>query len=141
MIIERTGDIFESKAQILVCPVNIVGVMGAGLAKQFKQKYPDMEPWYKELCSGGLWFGQMPIWNKKVMLFVTKQHWKDLSTYSILLNGLERFKAVYGSGEFFATIAFPLLGAGLGGLDPRAVKEIMMFMLKNVNSAVEIWKQ
>ena len=50
------GNILESDAEALVNPVNCVGVMGAGLAKQFKAKYPEMFDKYKELCKQGKCF-------------------------------------------------------------------------------------
>lgn len=55
------GDLFESKAQVLVNPVNLNGVMGKGLALEFKKRYPEMFKQYRELCKnrnflpGQLW--------------------------------------------------------------------------------------
>lgn len=51
------GNLLESDAEALVNPVNCVGIMGAGLAKQFKDKYPDMFDRYKELCRQGKFYG------------------------------------------------------------------------------------
>ena len=54
MVIYEMGDIFQSSAQALVNPVNTVGVMGAGLALQFKLRYPKMYEEYCLLCHRGL---------------------------------------------------------------------------------------
>ena len=51
MIIIKQGDIFKSNMEVLVIPVNCVGVMGKGLALEFKNEYPEMFPIYKNDCS------------------------------------------------------------------------------------------
>ena len=49
-LIIKQGDIFTSKADYLVCPVNCVGAMGKGLAKEFKIRFPECEKIYKSFC-------------------------------------------------------------------------------------------
>jgi O-acetyl-ADP-ribose deacetylase (regulator of RNase III) len=53
MIVYKTGDIFTSNAEILVNPVNCKGVMGAGLAKQFRERFPENYLEYKNYCKNG----------------------------------------------------------------------------------------
>ena len=49
-VTEKSGDIFKSYAQWIVCPVNTLGVMGAGLAKQFKSRFPAYFEHYEAIC-------------------------------------------------------------------------------------------
>jgi len=143
LIIPREGNILTSKARVIVCPVNTVGVMGAGLAKAIKAVYPqELERDYKELCNKAkLHVGEFYLWRDQVLLFPTKQHWSDSSNYGFIMRGLELFVKVYGSGYFFDSVAFPLLGAGLGGLDPVAMYHIEFFLLNKCSDsmAIEIW--
>lgn len=77
-------DIFESKCQVLVNPINCVGVMGKGLALEFKNRYPKMFDKYKDLCDkylidiGRLWMFNVND-NKQILNFPTKKDWKDPS--------------------------------------------------------------
>lgn len=50
MITYVKGDIFSSPSKIIVNTVNTVGVMGKGVALEFKKRYPDMFLSYKSLC-------------------------------------------------------------------------------------------
>jgi O-acetyl-ADP-ribose deacetylase (regulator of RNase III) len=68
MIIYRRGDIFLSKAQVLICPVNCVGAMGAGLAKQFKEKSKQLYLDYQELCRQGLQPGGVQAMSERLEL-------------------------------------------------------------------------
>lgn len=77
------GDMFTSPAQCIVNTVNIVGVMGKGIALAFKEKYPDMFLEYKKACSEGvLNIGNLMIWRADdyiLLLFPTKEHWRGKS--------------------------------------------------------------
>ena len=108
--------IFDSPARTLVCPVNCVGVMGAGLALEFKRRFPEM---YERCRRVPLAPGSLFVWNNPladrpdVLCFPTKGHWRDRSTLTIIADGLHEFVEnwqVYASGS----IAFPKLGCGLG---------------------------
>lgn len=74
----KKGDILESDSQALVNAVNCVGIMGAGLAKQFKTKYPNMYKHYKDSCNKGyLSIGKLCCFkekNKIIINFPTKIH-------------------------------------------------------------------
>ncbi|MCE5231239.1 macro domain-containing protein [bacterium] len=137
------GDILSSTCQTLVNTVNCVGVMGAGLALGFKRRYPDMYREYRSMCqSGGMKIGTLWIYRMKdrwVLNFPTKQHWRGKSKEEYLHAGLKSFMDIYLS-EGIESIAFPLLGAGLGGLNPGRSQEIMMSYLENCAIPVEIFR-
>ena len=123
MMLEYSGSIFDSEAQTLVAPVNCVGVMGAGLAKTFSLRFPDMVAPYKSICSRGFRPGELRLWkgeDKWVLLFPTKDHWKDPSRLEWINAGLLKFRERY-SVAGITGIAFPMLGAGLGGLEKSDV--------------------
>lgn len=126
------GDIFEIEADILVNPVNCVGVMGKGLALQFKKRFPDMFVKYKENCSDGFQPGELfcSYTNDKLIVnFPTKNHWKDKSEYHYISDGLEALTKVLSFVYTLTTnpiiIAMPALGCGLGGLEFSKVKELI----------------
>ncbi len=114
------GDLFQSSAKVLANPVNTAGVMGKGLAFEFKKRYPAMFEEYHTLCENGqfqvgdLWlYKTSDIW---ILNFPTKRHWREKSTLEIIETGLQKFIAIYNQ-EAITSIAFPKLGSGLGGLD------------------------
>jgi O-acetyl-ADP-ribose deacetylase (regulator of RNase III) len=137
-----TGDLFEVKAQTIVNPVNCVGVMGGGLAKEFASRYPDMLPKYKELCRdrrlriGTLWMYEAA--DKWILNFPTKDHWRNPSELDYIRQGLTRFVEGYAI-RGVESIAFPMLGCGLGGLDWESqVKPLMLTYLSIVSIPVTI---
>ncbi len=137
------ADIFSSTCQTLVNTINCVGVMGAGLALEFKRRYPEMYREYRVLCrSGGMKIGTLWIYRTKdrwVLNFPTKLHWRGKSKEEYLRAGLKTFMDIY-SAEGIESIAFPLLGAGLGGLNPGRSQEIMESYLCNCSIPVEIFR-
>lgn len=141
MLLFRKGDIFTSSAQILVNPVNCVGVMGKGLALQFKERFPEMFEEYKWICDRKLLKpGLLWIWKDKVLCFPTKDNWKDPSLFEIIIPGLEKFRATYKE-KGITSIAFPLLGAGCGGLRRNEVIEMMNAFLGDLDIPIEIWEK
>ncbi|MGB1286281.1 MAG: macro domain-containing protein [Aggregatilineales bacterium] len=120
MITYITGDLFQSSAQVLVNPVNTVGVMGRGLAKVFKQKYPEMFTEYQQRCkSGDFDVDDLHLYrtsDKWILNFPTKKHWRGKSKLEYIEAGLQKFVDIYET-ENITSAAFPQLGCGLGGLD------------------------
>lgn len=116
----ENGDIFNSDCQYLVNPVNTVGVMGKGLALDFKNKFPDNFKKYRKYCkSGEFTVGKLLIIsenNKKIVNFPTKLHWKNNSEINYILEGLAKLKTAIEKYNI-KSIAMPKLGCGLGGLD------------------------
>ena len=124
MIHIRYGDICEAETEAITNPVNCVGVMGKGLALQFKRHYPANFTAYVEACrSGTLRPGQsflfdhgegaLPRW---IVNFPTKRHWRDPSTIDDIVAGLATLM-VQIEERGIRSIALPPLGCGLGGLD------------------------
>ena len=135
-LIYLKGDIFSSPAQVITNPVNTVGIMGKGLAADFKKKYPAMFRKYKDLCTnkkfsvGQLWiFEDAPDY--RILLFPTKQHWKGKSKVEYIDAGLKKFADTYEQKKI-TSIAFPMLGCGHGGLNWE--KEVKPLMEKYLDS-------
>ena len=143
MITYIVGDLFESSAQVIVNPVNVVGVMGKGLAKKFKQAYPDMFKQYKTLCNTGeldvgkLWLYKAP--DKWILNFPTKQHWRQKSKLEYIEAGLKEFVDTYDTLGI-QSIAFPMLGCGAGGLDWEDVRPLMENYLGDLPIEITIYQ-
>lgn len=122
------GNLFESPAQTLVNTVNTVGVMGKGIAKEFKRRYPEMFKRYREFCKNGeLSTGKLYLYrtpNKWVLNFPTKQHWRSPSRIEWIEQGLKKFVDSYDS-QGVTSISFPQLGCGNGGLRWEDVRPLM----------------
>jgi O-acetyl-ADP-ribose deacetylase (regulator of RNase III) len=130
MITYVFDDLFQSPAQVLVNAVNTVGVMGKGVAADFKRCYPEMFAEYQRLCDEGkftvgqLWLYKTP--HKWVLNFPTKAHWRDPSLLPYVEAGLQKFAEFYAD-KGIVSISFPLLGCGAGGLDwPTQVRPLMV---------------
>lgn len=139
------GNIFTTQCQTLVNTVNCVGVMGAGIALEFKYRYPAMFEKYVSHCKanlieiGKLWIYDIPNSENKVLNFPTKRDWKFPSKYEYLEKGLKRFLETYKEKKI-TSIAFPMLGALNGGLDPEKVRDLMYGYLSLCDIPVEIYE-
>lgn len=145
MIRYLTGDLLASSAQVLVNPVNVVGVMGKGLAKQFKDHYPEMFKEYAQVCKAGdLDIGLLWIYktaDKWILNFPTKKHYKDPSKFEYVELGLKKFVDSYETLGI-TSIAFPQLGCGLGGLNWESqVKPLMELQLTDLPIDIQIYVQ
>lgn len=135
------NDIFKSGSEVLVNPVNYVGVMGAGLAKQFKDKYPKMYEQYKIDCDYGRYYPghvlQYYVSSElTIICFATKKHWRSFSSIDWIINGIHELNNImifYG----FKSVSIPRIGCGLGGLDWNEVKPIIINELNN--NQFDIW--
>jgi O-acetyl-ADP-ribose deacetylase (regulator of RNase III) len=136
------GDIFNSRCSVIVNPVNEFGVMGAGLALKFKQRYPALHSFYVNECKNGkLTVFHPSFWRgsgRQILLFATKKHWRDPSRLEYIAFGLEWLVANY-QRMGITSIAFPKLGCGLGQLDWEEVKEIMELYLADLPITVDIY--
>ncbi len=143
MIKVLVGDIFQSKAHTIVNTVNCVGVMGKGIALEFKKRYPDMYEDYLVKCKRGevrlgepyLYIrGEIP-W---ILNFPTKYHWRALAKSEDIIRGLEYLLSKYKSWGI-KSIAVPPLGAGLGQLEWRIIGPILYSFLSKIDIPVELY--
>jgi len=134
MITYVVGNLFESPAHVLVNTVNTEGVMGKGIAKDFKTIFPDMFKKYQKLCeegkikTGSLWLYKTP--NKWVLNFPTKTTWRRPSKLEYIEEGLKAFVNGYARNSI-TSIAFPPLGCGNGELNWE--KQVRPLMEKYLN--------
>ena len=125
-----TGNIFDSDAEAIVNSVNCVGIMGRGLALQFKKNYPDNFNAYEKACTrnevvpGKMFIHELnQLTNPKYIInFPTKRHWRGASRIEDIETGLIDLAEVISQLQI-STIALPPIGAGLGGLDWNTVRE------------------
>lgn len=144
MITESHGNLLDADVDALVNTVNTVGVMGKGIALQFKRAYPQMFKAYAaQAKSGNLRMGRMHVWEtglldgpRFVINFPTKSHWKSNSKLSDIDSGLDDLAEVIRSLDI-RSIAIPPLGCGHGGLQWREVEPLIRAKLENLD-AVDI---
>lgn len=136
------GNIFTSGCQTTVNTVNCVGVMGAGIALEYRLRYPEMYERYAQLCEAGkidigkLWIYKADRW---ILNFPTKKHWKYPTKLEFLEAGLAKFVDTYEE-RGIESIAFPLLGADKGGIPPEESLALMHSYLDGLAIRVEIYK-
>ncbi|GAB1038105.1 macro domain-containing protein [Shewanella algae] len=130
MISYVTGNILHDHADAIINTVNTVGVMGKGLALQFKKAFPDNYKSYKAACDNNeLLVGTLLITPTQSMSpphyiinFPTKAHWKGNSKIEYIQSGLEALKKEVQRLEL-SSVAIPALGSGLGGLPWELVEQ------------------
>ena len=148
MIYFTKGNMMTSTAEALVNTVNTVGVMGKGIALQFKEEFPANFSTYKTACStGNLVPGKLLITReinsqgieKIIVNFPTKLHWRNPSKYEYIRDGLaELTKALYEYN--IKSIAIPPLGCGNGGLNWDIVKKMIVDALEGTNVEIYIYE-
>lgn len=132
MITFTTGDIFEAQTEAIVNTVNLMGVMGKGIALQFKERFKNNYKIYRSACEEhtidiGKLLTVKAQWQGRdifIINFPTKKHWRNPSEYSFVEAGLDDLVRVieqYG----IKSIAIPPLGAGNGKLDWKEVRRII----------------
>lgn len=148
MIRFTKGNLLTANAEALVNTVNTVGVMGKGIALQFKEEFPENFAIYADACkSGELVPGKLLITNEKnrageektIINFPTKLNWRNPSKYEYIKDGLvELVKAI--SERKITSIAIPPLGCGNGGLKWEIVKGMIEETLKDVDADICIYE-
>lgn len=132
MIKFTTGDIFKTDAEALVNSVNCVGVMGRGIAMQFKNMYPANFKSYETACKQKeVQPGRMFVFEtgqlsnpKYIINFPTKRHWRGKSRIEDIESGLKALVQEIRN-KSIKSIAIPPLGSDLGGLDWREVRPLI----------------
>lgn len=133
MITYKEGNIFESNAEALVNTVNTVGVMGKGIALQFKNNFLANYRTYSQACKNGeVMVGKMFVFRDSnlsmgeriIINFPTKTDWRKPSEYIYVENGLKDLVKVIQQYKI-KSLALPPLGAGNGGLKWEKVKDLI----------------
>lgn len=126
--------------------------MGKGLALQFREAYPDNYKQYKEECDKGfiepgwmyttrqrVWNDKDKVWEEKFIInFPTKYHWRNKSQLDWIDSGLCDLKNTIENYNI-KTLALPMVGCGLGGLDRQDVIKLIEKRLSNVECIVTVY--
>jgi len=148
MIHYKVGNLLDSEAEALVNTVNTVGVMGKGIALQFKNMFPNNFKLYSIACKNqDLKIGKLLVHkeetllsgNKVIINFPTKTDWRLPSEYEYIELGLKELVNVIIENKI-KSIAIPPLGSGNGGLDWHKVKPILEEHLKNLDCDIYIYE-
>jgi O-acetyl-ADP-ribose deacetylase (regulator of RNase III) len=148
MIRRGTGNLLHSDADALVNTVNCVGVMGKGIALQFKKAWPEMFKAYKAAADAGeVRPGHIHVWPtgqlrgpRFILNFPTKRHWRSKSRLEDVDAGLDALaRLVEELG--IRSVAVPPLGAGNGGLDWQVVRPRICRALETLEDVtVMLWE-
>lgn len=148
MIELQQGDMMQSGAEALVNTVNTVGVMGKGIALQFKEAFPYNNKVYVEACKKkelvpgkllAVWDENLLLGKKLIINFPTKVHWRNPSEYEYIEKGLVALRELLQK-EKVNSIAIPPLGCGNGGLDWDRVKPMIEKALSGLETQVLIFE-
>jgi O-acetyl-ADP-ribose deacetylase (regulator of RNase III)/uncharacterized protein YwgA len=143
MVTVKVGDMFQSQAQTWVNTVNCVGVMGKGVALEFKRRFPDMYKDYFERCKAGQVKLGRPYLYKRVVTpwilnFPTKDDWRSVARLEDIVAGLRYLEAHYRDWGI-ESLAVPPLGCGQGQLEWRVVGATLYRHLKRLDIPVELY--
>ncbi|MFF0723640.1 macro domain-containing protein [Streptomyces sp. NPDC004134] len=148
MITRGTGNLLLADVEALVNTVNTVGVMGKGIALQFKRAFPGNFEDYKDACDRGeVDVGRMHVYEVEqlsgprfIINFPTKRHWKAKSRLEDIASGLTALRdEIVERG--IKSIAVPPLGCGNGGLEWRDVGPLISQILGTIPDAeIRVWE-
>lgn len=147
MIRFETGNLLAARVEAMVNTVNTVGVMGKGIALQFKMNFPDNFRAYVAACERGeVEIGKMFVTKTNrmdglqyIINFPTKKHWKQPSKLEYIQAGLIDLKRILLENNI-GSIALPPLGCGNGGLDWAVVKPLIQDALGNLPVSVIVFE-
>ena len=139
MISRTRGDILRDESEAIVSTVNCVGVMGRGLALQFRNAHPENYKAYKKACqSEEVQPGRVFVFEtgelanpRYIINFPTKRHWRGKSRMEDIESGLRSLVDVVREKKI-CSIAIPPLGCGLGGLDWQEVSKRIVTALADL---------
>jgi O-acetyl-ADP-ribose deacetylase (regulator of RNase III) len=139
----QKGDLFDSDAQTLVNAVNCVGVMGKGVALEFRRRFPDMYADYLERCRvGQVCLGEPYVFRGLflpwILNFPTKDDWRSASKLSDIVKGL-RYLAWHYKEWGVKSLAVPALGCGAGRLEWEVVGPVLYRELKALDLDVRLY--
>jgi len=142
----KNHDLFESNADVLVNTVNCRGIMGKGIALEFKRRFPDCCREYNKACRdsvlkpGGLVYVERRdlFGNKDIVHFATKDHWRGKSKLQWIDVGLQKLINELRKRNV-ESVAMPALGCGLGRLNWEDVKPVVEKYFKCSDIKVEVY--
>jgi len=142
-IVFTRGDFFATKVDLRVNTVNCMGVMGAGVALEFKKRYPEMYIDYRDICiAGKLAPGILHVWKTEtewVVNFPTKRRWSEPSRYEDVelgLIALRDYLAELGPVK----VALPALGCSNGGLEWSRVSTMIREALEGLEATIYVFE-
>jgi len=143
MVNALIGDLFESGARVLVNTVNCVGVMGKGIAEQFKARYPAMFDDYRQRCERKeVRLGEPYLYRDAsgawILNFPTKDHWRSPSRLEAIDRGLV-YLAEHAAEWGITSLAMPPLGCGNGGLEWAEVGPLIYRRLHSLPIDVRVY--
>ena len=138
----KKGNIFESDADAIINPVNTVGIMGKGLAYQFKRKYPNNFKNYEKKCKiKEIEIGKDLVYTvekgKVIINFPTKRNWRENSKIEYIKIGLKKLEELILKLDI-KSIALPPIGAGNGKLDWNLVKNEILEFDKRISQKIKV---
>lgn len=134
------GNLLRANVDALVNAVNCVGVMGKGIALQFKKAFPANFKAYEQACHRGevkpgrmfVFATEPPATPSFLVNFPTKRHWRDPSLLDDIRTGMSSLvEEVRSRG--IRSLAIPALGCGNGGLDWREVRPVIDSALRQLD--------
>lgn len=137
------GDLFATQAQTRVNTVNCIGVMGKGVALEFRKRFPAMFEDYVARCERGkVSLGRPYLYTDpsgiRIVNFPTKNHWRSPSRLADIAQGLDYFRA-HAADWGVRSVAFPPLGCGNGGLEWSEVGPLLYAKLRDADFDVEVY--
>jgi O-acetyl-ADP-ribose deacetylase (regulator of RNase III)/uncharacterized protein YwgA len=137
------GDLFASEAQTLVNTVNCVGVMGKGVALEFKKRFPRMARDYVDRCDRSeVRLGEPYLYldetGARIVNFPTKGHWRSPSRLADVERGLDHL-AAHVDEWGVTSLALPPLGCGNGGLEWSEVGPLIYAKLQELPINIEVY--
>lgn len=150
-IIYKTGNIFTSEAPIIGHGVNAEGAMGSGIAVQFKQRYPKMHTFYKNLCATTTQpeqlAGQVAMWVEDFYTgqdpYIVANIFSQVkmganAKYEWAFEGIKS-SIIFAEVNGHDTIALPQIGCGVGGLDWPVMSRSIERYFSQAPVDIELW--
>jgi len=148
MITFVKGNLLESNAIALVNTVNTIGIMGKGIALQFRETFTLNNKEYLKACKENslapgkllcVWDSSLQTGKKLIINFPTKIHWRQKSKYEYIESGLVSLVKIIQEKNI-ESIAIPPLGCGNGGLEWEIVKDMIIKKLSHLSIDILIYE-
>ena len=147
-LIHREGNIWTTEARAIGQGVNLRGVMGSGIALQFKEYFPAMYEEYKSYCAAGKFPpGDVHVWDvprqegqpSKFIFNLSSQIEPGANaSYKLLLHSVQRALKLADVMRL-GTLALPRIGSGIGGLDEKKAEGILDALAQSYQTDIELW--